>query len=81
MSQQASWVSVPKRRVKPAKLPAAIENANRLIDWYQQNKPDVARLAVTAADYKAFAQGVDTYGITKSEEGPRYRGFLIYVAP
>ena len=77
MAEQAQWVPLPRRRIKAAKLPAAIDNANRLIDWYMQNKPEVRRLAVFAKDYKAFEQGVGTYNITLSKDGIRYRGFLI----
>lgn len=77
MVEQADWVAIPRRRVKASKLPVALNNADRLIDWYFQNKPEVRRLAVFARDYKAFEQGVGTNSITLSDDGIKYRGFLI----
>jgi hypothetical protein len=69
------------RRAVASKLPEAIQKANRLIDWYEANRPSVKRLAVMPADYRAFEEGVGTYGITLSGDGVSYRGFVIYVAP
>lgn len=81
MVDQATWVPMPRRkRVKPTKLPVAIERANTMIDWYLLNKPTVRRLAVNAADYKAFEEGVGTYGITLSNTGLKYREFVVYWA-
>lgn len=81
MSQQADWVAMRRRPKRTAKLPDALDRANKLIDWYQVNKPEVKRLAVTSADYKAFEQGTGTHGVRITGAGVEYRGFIIYVAP
>jgi hypothetical protein len=81
MVEQADWVAMRRRPVKTAKLPDAIDRANKLIDWYEINKPTVRRLAVTSSDYKAFEKGTGTHGIHLTTAGVEYRGFLIYVAP
>lgn len=81
MVEQADWVAMRRRRVKTAKLPDAIDRANKMIDWFEVNKPAVKRLAVTSADYKSFEQGTGTHGIRLTGTGVEYRGFLIYVAP
>lgn len=80
MSEQATWVPLPKRRIKAAKLPSALKGADRLIDWYLGNKPDVRRLAVSVSDYKAFEEHVGHDGILLTKTGIKYRGFEIYVA-
>jgi hypothetical protein len=82
VTEQASWIPLPRRRrVKAAKLPVAIERANRMIDWYEANRPSVNRLAVTPEDYKAFEEGVGQYGIYLATDGVKYRSFVIYTAP
>lgn len=81
MSEQSTWVPLPKKRTKAAKLPEAIAGADKMIDWYLQNKPGVRRVAVTPGGYKAFEEAVGTHGIVLSADGIKYRGFMIYATP
>ena len=80
MAEQATWVPLPKKRAKVARLPEALAGANRMIDWYLSNKPKVRRLAVTSAQHKAFHAAVGQYGIMEREGRIHYRGFCLYVA-
>lgn len=78
MSDQATWIPLPRRRASKAKLPDVLQRADRLIDWYEANKPRVKRLAVVAADYVALEESVGTHNVTLTKEGIRYRGFTLY---
>lgn len=79
MSEQSTWVPLPKRRTRAAKLPDALNSANRLIDWYMTNKPRVKRLAVTKSQLLAFKDAAGTNTITYVDGVVKYRGFELYV--
>jgi len=81
MNEQINWVPLPRKRPKKVKLPDALERAERLIDWYRANKPDIARIAVSESYYRSFEEGVGTYGIRLTSAGLVWRDFLLYVAP
>ena len=84
MSEQATWVPLPRRRGPKAKLPAVLERANRLIDWYEVHKPEVRRLTCTVTDYDAFEEAANdpahSARLRRTGEGIIYRGILMYVA-
>jgi hypothetical protein len=78
--EQSSWIPLTKPRKTPIKISEAMERANKLIEWYRLNKPEVTRCWVTKEDYKAFEEAVGTKGVTLTDEGVQYRGLLIAVA-
>ena len=80
MIKQSTFVALPKRRTRKEKLPDVLQDANRLIDWYMRNRPNVIRLAVSKSQLLAFKDAAGTHGITDCDGVVRYRGFEIYVA-
>lgn len=66
MSEQATWIPLPRRRPSKVKASDAIERANRLAVWYETNKPEVTRISVTKGDYDAFKEAVGTRSIARS---------------
>jgi hypothetical protein len=77
MSTQSTWLAPPPKGFEPAKLKAALLRASVLADWYSAYKPAVRRIVVTKADYHAFETQIGTCGISLTNDGIRWRGFLI----
>lgn len=80
---QATWVPLPRRRAAKVKLPAVLERANKLVDWYMQNRPEVTRMAVSDADWQALAAALEegATNLFRDTGGIRYRGMLLYRGP
>jgi hypothetical protein len=77
MTEQASWIQLPRRRAPKIKIEDALERANRLADWYEANKPSVKRIAVSPDDYKSFEGAAGQGKVTMTDGVVRYRGFVI----
>jgi hypothetical protein len=77
MSEQATWIPLPKGRKSRVKIADALARVNRLAEWYRVNKPAVTRILVTKGDFKSIEESVGTNGITLNEEGMFYRGYRI----
>jgi hypothetical protein len=77
MTEQNTWIPLPRRRPPKIKIADAIDRFNRLADWYEENKPTVKRIVVSAADYKSFLEAAGKGSVTYTDGVLRYRGFVI----
>ena len=77
MSEQTTWIPLPKARRKKVKVIDAIERVEQLAFWYAQHRPQVQRIWVTPDDYAAFEAATGTRGISLTVNGIYYRGFRI----
>ena len=80
MTDQATWIPLPRRRSPKIKIGDAMTRVDRLAEWYEANKPSVKRIAVTPADYDSFKGSVGTNGVSLTDGVLRYRGFVIEAA-
>lgn len=81
MTEQATWVPLPRRRSPKIKISDAMARVDRLANWYETNKPDVKRIAVTAEDYKSFEEAAGKGQVFLTDGVLRYREFVIVRAP
>jgi hypothetical protein len=77
MSEQTTWIPLPKAKKKTAKIADAIDRVEPLAAWYRAHKPEVKRIVVSSADYRAFEAAVNTRGISINNAGICFRGFRI----
>lgn len=80
MSEQATWVPLPKKRVQKVRAADALARCERLVNWYEAYKPEVERLLVTQGDYQALEEAAGTHGIAIDSQGLRYRIFRVVVS-
>lgn len=81
MKYQSTWIPVPQGRAPKVKVGDAMKRADKLIDWYTAYNPEVRRLVVATQDYSSFEASAGKGAVVVTEEGLRYRGFLIVSAP
>lgn len=81
MSEQATWVPIPRARVKPSRPSDAIARMDRLINWCKKFKPESTHVTLFPCDFAAFKNSVGTGGITQTAQGIMYRDFYIRETP
>ena len=81
MTEQATWVPIPRRRSPKIKISDAMARVDKLANWYEANKPEVTRIAVTADDYKSFEESAGKGEVYLTDGVIRYRNFVIVKAP
>lgn len=81
MTDQATWIPLPRRRSPRIKVSDAMSRFDKLANWYEANKPEVTRIAVTGDDYKAFEAEAGKGQVYLTDGVLRYRNFVIVKAP